>query len=373
MKAYTKAPPLPVERARALVLARQHVHSSWGGGIADLIGHLGALQLDAIQVITRAHLHQLHTRMPRLREAKLLGALERAERERQIFEYWSHAAAYLPVDNYRYARIRMDRIREGQKHWFEKNARLCRFVLDRIRAEGPLKASDFVRAKGGWWSWSEEKKALEQLFHEGELMVSHREGFQKVFDLPERLLPAGVVTAAASEAEYGRYLVRSFLRAQGVGRIEEISYLRKHDRSPVSDAVAAMLKSGELVPVGKDLILAEDLKIEPPVAPRKVRLLSPFDPLVLQRKRLKRLFGFDYQLECYVPGPKRKFGYFCLPILYRDGFAGVVDLKADREERVLRVKALHWRQEPKTGLLSGYNKALGDFARYHGLAAEGLS
>lgn len=371
MKAYTKAPPLPAARARALVLARQHVHNPWGGDIADLIGHLGALQLDAIQVITRAHLHQLHTRLPRLREGKLIGALERAERERQIFEYWSHAAAYLPVGNYRFARIRMDRIREGQRHWFEKNARLCRFVLDRIRAEGPLKASDFVRAKGGWWSWSEEKKALEQLFHEGELMVSHREGFQKVFDLPERLLPANTVTTAASEAEYGQHLVRGFLRAQGLGRAEEISYLRKHDRQLVSAAVETMLKSGELIPMEKELILAEDLKPEPPAAPRKVRLLSPFDPLVLQRKRLKRLFGFDYQLECYVPAPKRKFGYFCLPILYRDGFAGVVDLKADREAGLLRVKALHWRESPGNGLLAGYNKALGEFARYHGLTTEG--
>ncbi|WOX04277.1 winged helix-turn-helix domain-containing protein [Microbulbifer pacificus] len=372
MKAYTKAPSLPADRTRALVLARQYVHSPWSGDVAGLIGYLGALQLDAIQVITRAHLHQLHVRLPRLREANLIGALESAERERQIFEYWSHAAAYLPVDNYRFARIRMDRIRDGQKHWFERNARLCRFVLDRIRAEGPLKASDFVRAKGGWWSWSEEKKALEQLFHEGELMVSHREGFQKVFDLPERLLPADVKTSAASEAEYGRHLVGSFLRAQGLGRAEEISYLRKHDKDLVVQAVEGMLKSGELLPVGKELILTEDMEVEPPAAPRKVRLLSPFDPLVLQRKRLKRLFGFDYQLECYVPGPKRKFGYFCLPILYRDGFAGVVDLKADREAGLLRVKALHWRSPPGSALLSGYNKALGDFARYHGLAAEGL-
>ncbi|HEY8568389.1 winged helix-turn-helix domain-containing protein [Microbulbifer sp.] len=372
MKAYTKAHSLPADRARALVLARQYVHSPWSGDIAGLIGHLGTLQLDAIQVITRAHLHQLHVRLPRLREAKLTGALESAERERQVFEYWSHAAAYLPVDNYRFARVRMDRIREGQKHWFAKNARLCRFVLDRIRAEGPLKASDFVRAKGGWWSWSEEKKALEQLFHEGELMVSHREGFQKVFDLPERLLPSNVMTSAASETEYGRHLVRSFLRAQGLGREEEISYLRKHDREPVAKAVQAMLKTGELIAVGRELVLSADIESELPAVPRKVRLLSPFDPLVLQRKRLKRLFGFDYQLECYVPGPRRKFGYFCLPILYREGFAGVVDLKADREAGLLRTKALHWREPPGSALLAGYNKALGDFARYHGLAAEGL-
>ncbi|MCK7596626.1 winged helix DNA-binding domain-containing protein [Microbulbifer sp. CAU 1566] len=371
MKAYTKVPPLPADRARALVLARQYVYNPWPDDVGSLIGHLGALQLDSIQVITRAHLHQLHTRLPRLREAGIIRALADAERQRHIFEYWSHAAAYLPVDDYRFARLRMDSIREGQNHWFEKNAKLCRFVLDRIRAEGPLRASDFVRAKGGWWTWSEEKKALEQLFHEGELMVSHREGFQKVFDLPERLLPATVETAAASPAEYGRYLVRTYLRAQGIGRTGEIGYLRKHDKPLVAGAVEEMLASGELAKRGEELVLVEDLECEPPPVPRKVRLLSPFDPLVLQRKRLKRLFDFDYQLECYVPAARRKFGYFCLPILYRDGFAGVVDLKADREAGILWIKALHWCETPKSGLLAGFNKALGDFARYHGLAAEG--
>ena len=359
---------LPPDAKRALVLERQHVYQTWAGDLSGLVQHLGALQLDAIQVIARAHHHQLYTRLPRYREAHLADA----ERARQIFEYWSHAAAYLPLADYRYARVRMDRIREGQRHWFQKNAKLCRFVLDRIRAEGPLKASDFVRTKGGWWTWSEEKKALEQLFHEGELMVSHREGFQKVFDLPERLLPSDTVTAAVSEEEYGRYLVRSFLRAQGLGRVEEMAYLRRGDKALVKGAVDDMLRAGELRPVGDDLILTEDMGVVPEAPARKVRLLSPFDPLVIQRKRLKRLFDFDYQLECYVPAAKRRYGYFCLPILYRDGFAGVVDLKADRTDGILRIKALHWRQPPKAGLLAGFNKALGDFARFHGLAAEAV-
>ncbi|WP_078085241.1 winged helix-turn-helix domain-containing protein [Microbulbifer mangrovi] len=368
MKAYTKAKPLPADFIRALALSRQRVQYPWEGDVAGLVAHLGALQLDAIQVITRAHHHQLFTRLPRYRESRLV----EAEQARQLFEYWSHAAAYLPMSHYRFARIRMDRIREGQKHWFHKNDRLCRFVLDRIRAEGPLTASDFVRAKGGWWSWSDEKKALEQLFHEGELMVSHRDGFQKVFDLPERLLPSDVVTAAASEKEYGEQLVRGFLRAQGVGRAEEIHYLRREDRALVRCAVEAMLGSGELVAAGDELILASDREVDVPTPRRMVRLLSPFDPVVLQRKRLKRLFGFDYQLECYVPEAKRRYGYFCLPILYRDRFVGVVDLKADRAAGLLRIKSLHWRAPPTSGLETGFNKALGDFARFHGLLAEAV-
>ncbi|MEW5250803.1 winged helix-turn-helix domain-containing protein [Microbulbifer sp. 2201CG32-9] len=351
---------------RALAIERQHVHRPWGGDLPSLIRHLGALQLDAIQRITRAHHHQLYTRLPRYRENHL-GA---AEQRREIFEYWSHAAAYLPMEHYRFARVRMNRIRAGQRHWYEKNARLCRYVLDRIRSEGPLRASDFVRAKGGWWAWSEEKKALEQLFHEGELMVSHREGFQKVFDLPERLLPAGIRTETPSDLDYGRHLVRTFLTAQGVGRPEEITYLRRHDKPAILQAVAAMLKSGELQPCGDDLLLATDGQPSPARPARKVRLLSPFDPLVLQRKRLKRLFGFDYQLECYLPAHRRRYGYFCLPILYGDRFAGLVDLKADREAGLMRTESVHWREGPGPALKASFGLALRQFARFHGLAAD---
>lgn len=352
-----------MDKARALVLARQHLFAHWQGDLASLVSHLGALQLDAIQVISRAHHHQLYNRFKGYSEP----ALAQAEAKREIFEYWSHAAAYLPMASYPYARVRMDRIREGQRHWFEKNAKLCRFVLDRIRAEGPLKASDFVRAKGGWWQWSDEKKALEQLFHEGELMVSHRDGFQKVFDLPERLLPSHIPTQRASDQAYGRHLVRSFLGCQGLGRVEEIAYLRRGDGPLVKAAVAAMLSSGELeLRQGELLLAGTDLDQLAP-APRKVRLLSPFDPLLLQRKRLNRLFDFDYQLECYLPAAKRRFGYFGLPILYGDRFVGVVDLKANRPKGRLELKALHWQAQPGPALKASFNKALADFARFHGL------
>lgn len=354
------------QQIRALVLERQFIHSPWPGDLSALLKHLGALQLDAIQRITRAHHHQLYNRLPHYREAQLAGA----ERRREIFEYWSHAAAYLPMAHYPYARVRMDRIRAGQRHWYEKNARLCRYVLDRVRTEGPLRASDFVRTKSGWWDWSDEKKALEQLFHEGELMVSHRDGFQKVFDLPERLLPAKLPTSAASALEYGCHLVRTFLGCQGVGRAEEVAYLRREDKPLIQQAVEAMLASGELSPLGRELILTEQLEKCPARMSRKVRLLSPFDPLVLQRKRLRRLFGFEYQLECYVPAAKRRFGYFCLPILYGDQFVGLVDLKADREAGVLRTEALHWVKRPGASLEASLQRALRQFARFQGLEAE---
>ena len=349
---------------RALVLERQYIHRPWPGDLAGMIGHLGALQLDAIQVISRAHHHQLYNRLPGYREAHLA----EAERRREIFEYWSHAAAYLPMEHYRYARVRMNRIREGQRHWFEKNAKLCRYVLDRVRAEGALKASDFVQAKGGWWDWSEEKKALEQLFHEGELMVSHRDGFQKVFDLPERLLPSHIATDAATDAEYGGHLVRTFLACQGVGREGEIAYLRPKDRPLIKAAVAAMLRSGELREQAGELMLVESTDSQSPAKPgRRVRLLSPFDPVLLQRKRLQRLFGFDYQLECYLPAAKRRFGYFGLPILYGERFVGVADLKADRAGGVLRIKSLHWVNKPSAAQESSFNRAVREFARFHGL------
>ncbi|WP_445355211.1 winged helix-turn-helix domain-containing protein [Microbulbifer sp. EKSA008] len=357
---------LSEQKIRALVLQRQFIHSSWTEGLSGLLQHLGALQLDAIQRITRAHHHQLYNRLPRYRESHLAEAEER----REIFEYWSHAAAYLPMAHYPYARVRMNRIRAGQRHWFEKNAKLCRYVLDRVREEGALRASDFVRTKSGWWEWSDEKKALEQLFHEGELMVSHREGFQKVFDLPERILPARISTNAASEIEYGSHLVRTFLGCQGIGRVEEIAYLRRDDKPLIQLAIKRMLATGELTQWGKELMLTEHLDWEPVRPSRKVRLLSPFDPVILQRKRLRRLFDFEYQLECYVPAAKRRYGYFCLPILYGDQFVGQVDLKADRDAGVLRVEAQHWDKKPGVSLEASYHRALGQFARFHGLESE---
>ncbi|MCO1334151.1 winged helix DNA-binding domain-containing protein [Microbulbifer sp. OS29] len=357
---------LSEQKIRALALERQFIHRPWSAGLPSLLQHLGALQLDAIQRITRAHHHQLYNRLPGYRESHLA----ESEQRREIFEYWSHAAAYLPMAHYPYARVRMDRIRAGQRHWFEKNTKLCRYVLDRVGAEGPLRASDFVRTKSGWWKWSDEKKALEQLFHEGELMVSHREGFQKVFDLPERILPAKTPTSTASQLEYSCHLVRTFLGCQGTGRAEEIAYLRREDKPLIQRGVKAMLASGELSPLGRELILTEQLERSPARVSRKVRLLSPFDPLILQRKRLRRLFEFEYQLECYVPAAKRRYGYFCLPILYADRFVGLVDLKADRSAGLLRIDSLHWKEKPGGSLKASFHRALGQFARFHGLARE---
>jgi len=204
-------------------------------------------------------------------------------------------------------------------------------------------------------------------------MVSHRDGFQKVFDLPERLLPSHISTETAGDADYGAHLVRTFLHCQGVGQIEEIAYLRRHDRPLMERAVDRMLKSGELVSQGRELMLAEDEGRQVARPARRVRLLSPFDPLVLQRKRLKRLFNFDYQLECYLPAAKRRYGYFCLPILYGDRFVGLVDLKADRAGGVLRLASLHWRDRPGAGLEASFHRAVDKFARFHGLAAADYS
>lgn len=346
---------------RHLALAGQYLHHPWQHGLPALVEHLGAVQLDAIQRLCRAHHHQLYSRLPEYTPAQLA----EAEQHRLIFEYWSHAAAYLPMSSYPYARVRMARIRQGQRHWFEKNARLCRYVLDRVRAEGPLKASDFNAGKGGWWDWSDEKKALEQLFHEGQLMVSHRQRFQKVFDLPERVLPAHICCQQASDSDYGKFRVRTFLQAHGVGQLAEMAYLNAADKPLIAKALTTMLASGELQYDGEDYAFADSAEPPPPVS--KLRLLSPFDPLVIQRQRLKRLFAFDYQLECYLPASKRRFGYFCLPMLFADRFVGQIDLKANRPTGQLEVQQLHWQERPGKILTGALAEALADFAAFHGL------
>jgi uncharacterized protein YcaQ len=223
-------------------------------------------------------------------------------------------------------------------------------VLDRIAAEGPLQARDFKAPKGyqktEMWSWKPAKIALEQLFMEGRLMIKERKGFQKVFDLTERVLPVGIDTNMPSDLEMGKYLALRAIDAHGVAAKDEMGYLRKAKRkNTLNEALIQLTEEGAIIPVSVDaqtyFTRPAYLETIPLKVPKKqLHLLSPFDNTVIQRKRLKTLFDFDYQIECYVPAPKRKFGYFALPILWGDEMVGRLDPKADKKTKVFYVKNL---------------------------------
>ncbi|NCP63125.1 MAG: winged helix-turn-helix domain-containing protein [Paraglaciecola sp.] len=337
--------------ARSLLLAAQGLVkaeriASGPKAVLDVLEQLSYVQIDSISVIARAHHHTLWNRCHDYHS----DSLDTLVNQKHIFEYWSHAAAYLPMSDYRYSLPRKQAIASGQKHWHAKDAKLTKEILARIREQGPLQAKDFEQAKrqasSGWWDWKPAKKALEQLFMEGELMAVKRQGFQKVYDLTERVLPSDINTQCPSTEEYNHYLIRRFLRANALGSAQEMAYLRKGVVGNISQTCKKMLHEGELLQVrceGKHFyMLANTLaSLNACIQSDQLKILSPFDNLHIQRKRLQHFFAFDYQLECYLPAAKRQYGYFSLPILWGDTFAGRMDAKIDRNSKTLIIQHLH--------------------------------
>jgi uncharacterized protein YcaQ len=323
----------------------------------------------------------LWTRLPTYEASQL----DRAQGvERQVFEYWSHAAAYLPMEDYRFCLPRMAASRRRHAAWFRAHKPLTQHVLQRICAEGPRRAADFEaepgHRAGPWWDWKPAKLALEYLFHAGDLLVTYRRGFQKYFDLAERVLPSCVNTTKPTPLAYGRHLIRRALECHGLATEKEITYLKPYARTAVRQAVQAMTEQGALLPVAVEGLsevyfvlldhLEQTLSAPSPAVQTAatVRLLSPFDNLVIQRQRLQQLFGFHYQIECYVPAAKRQYGYFCLPILWGERFVGRVDPKAHRSTRHLEVLSCSVDSElhGNADFWAAFARALQTFAVFNG-------
>ncbi|MGS2720240.1 winged helix-turn-helix domain-containing protein [Paraglaciecola aestuariivivens] len=362
-------------QAKHLALAgqglREHSASYTGlQGCLNVIQQLSYVQIDSISVVQRAHHHVLFNRVGCYQPDYLNQLIQ----NKSIFEYWSHAAAYLPMQDFRFSLPKKLAIASGQKHWRENNPKIEKQVLLRIAEEGPLRAQDFAennkKHEAGWWQHKPEKHALEQLFIEGKLMVCHRQGIQKVFDLTERVLPAGLDTSMPSEDEMNRYLVTRYLGAHTLANIEQMGYLRKGVKAKLKQTVAQMLENGQLltVKVANDDYYAlpnvTDLLDKKHTA-KGLFILSPFDNLVIQRKRLSRLWDFDYQIECYLPAAKRQFGYFSLPLLWGTNFIGRVDAKVDRKTKCLHLNHLHFNAKVSEELLLAWQQALQEFKQFN--------
>jgi uncharacterized protein len=340
-------------------------------GALHALEHLGYVQLDTLAVVARAHHHTLYTRTSGYRETQLAQLVA----EKKVFEYWSHAASYLPMRDYRFSLVRKQLYRNGQQHWFVSHKKLMRYVLDRIKAEGPLQARHFEtdRKRGSWFDWKPAKVALEQLFMDGTLMVSARQGFQKVYDLAERVLPEGINTTVPDVHAYAAYLIDSTLRANGFATATQMTYLRKNAAEAVKHELHAQTAMQQLIPFhihgSKEVYYARPGLFEQQVKNTPhIHLLSPFDNVLIQRSRTKQIFGYDYQVECYVPEAKRKFGYFCLPVLWNGNFAGRLDPKADKQAGIFYVRSLHIEFPPKNreAFFSDLKKKLHEFAVFNG-------
>jgi len=368
---------LSVPHARKLVLHSQQLPpvKRQGPAIAAThaaIEHLSYIQIDTISVIQRAHHHTLWNRNPRYQPAQL----EQLVASKQVFEYWSHAAAYLPMRDYRFSLYRKYAIKTGaQNHWHVRDAGLMKMVLDRITVEGPLKAKDFEHTSGktGEWESKPAKQALESLFMQGDLMISRRDNFHKVYDLTERVLPSEVNQTLPTDEEHARFLIKRFLIANGIALAGEFTYLLQNIKSQLLRTLQQMLADGEVVVIRvagvEYYILPQSLALmDKPLARNTLKILSPFDNLLIQRKRMLALFDFDYQIECYVPASKRKYGYFVLPILWDGRLLARMDCKANRRTKTLHILNLVIEPEMKKQEVFSLAliKELKSFMRFNG-------
>jgi uncharacterized protein YcaQ len=249
-------------------------------------------------------------------------------------------------------------------------------VYDRIKAEGPLQSKDFEekKAAAGWWEWKTTKQALEQLFMEGKLMIAGRKNFQKLYDLTERVLPAGTNTKMPTEKEMVEHLIFSAIRANGIIAQHEIAYLRKGHKDLIQKALKHLIKEGEVINISIDKVkeLYYTTSDKPDLlngikATKKIHILSPFDNAVIQRKRLQTLFDYDYTIECYVPAAKRVYGYFCLPILYGDRFVGRMDCKAERSTKTFIIQNI-WLEDsfkPTNNFLKAFVSSTLELAEFN--------
>jgi uncharacterized protein YcaQ len=314
---------------------------------------LGLLQIDSVNVLVRAHYMPLFSRLGAYDPAFLDEAAYRPRR-RSLFEYWGHEASLIRLDLQPLLRWRMERAARGEGIYgglaaFGREKRdFIRDVLREVERRGPVSAGELSnggRGSGSWWGWSDGKRALEWLFWAGAVTTATRRGFERVYDLPERVLPDEVVHAPTpSPDEAQRGLLRHAARSLGIASER---CLRDYFRLDVADARARLtelVEAGELVPVAVEGW--KDMAYLDPQArrPRRIAaraLVSPFDPLVWERTRAERLFDFRYRIEIYTPAEKREFGYYCLPFLLGDRIVARLDLKADRATRRLLVHSIH--------------------------------
>ena len=306
--------------------------------------------------------------------------------DRRVFEYWARAASYLPICDYRYYLPRMRAFAEDPKvrQWLQQNAQLVKNVIDRIRKEGPLGSTDFSAPpgfkRGGWFSRKPAKQALERFFWVGELMVAERKNFQRVYDLTERVLPAGTDTTEPDRGELVRFLIRRTLAGFGIASPDEIEWeiggKISNRRRAISEAIEELVDSGEVTSVEIDgfdgkayYALTKTVEETTKWLQNRVQphILSPFDNLVSCRGRLRKLFDFEYKLESYLSPTKRRYGYFCLPILWDERFVGRLDSKTDRKQKAFIVRKLMFEPDFKNydGFLPALAEKLRAFAAFN--------
>lgn len=366
-------PTVSAPQARRLLMGAQGLlddpsRTATPASLQSLVERMGFVQVDSINVVERAHHLTLGSRLDRYRPALFTTLLEK---RRSLFEHWTHDASAIPTAFFPHWRPRFERHRRRfhEDGWLrDRLGRGYRKVMDdireRIRRDGPVLSRDFEHDRkgepGGWWGWKPQKAALEVLWRAGELAIARREGFQKVYDLTERVLPEAHARPAPSKREHEDWACREALERLGVATPGEIAaFWRAVGPAEARRWCGEALRRGEVeevlvasvdgAPPRKAVAVADwrERLTELPAPPGRMRLLSPFDPILRDRQRALRLFGFDYRFEAFVPGPKRKYGYYVMPVLDGEELVGRIEPKFQRDSGTLEIRGLWWEGRPR--------------------------
>lgn len=321
------------------------------------IQRLGLLQLDSVNVLERSHYLPMFAR---------LGAYDKALLDKLTFaakgpyrEYWAHEAALIPLEEWPLFRFRMQDYRDyyasAADPWLAAHADTLAWLRAELAEKGPLPASKIERdanapRRGSWWDWDEVKRGLERMFRVGDVVSAGRRGFERTYALPEQVMPAGLWEREVPRADAVHALMERSARAHGIGTLSDLADYYRLKTADARPALERLVDEGVVRRVAvpgwrRPAFLHRDARI-----PRRVEttaLLSPFDPVVWERERALRMFGFHYRIEIYTPAPKRRFGYYTLPVLVDEALVGRIDLKNDRKRGVLRVQSA-WREEGVT-------------------------
>jgi uncharacterized protein YcaQ len=344
-----------------------------------VLAHTRLIQIDSVNVLERAHYLPVFSRIGAYEKDKLDRLSQNSPR--RLFEYWAHEASLVPVELHPFLRWRMERVHEegwgSMKRVATKRPDLIEALLEELEANGPLSARELAHhdepraPKGPWWDWSDVKAALEYLFFTGAITSARRRRFERLYDIPERVIPRGILASPTpSQPDAQRELVRAAATAMGVATEPD---LRDYFRLTANDGkqrVAELVENGELLAVEIEGWNAPAYLHRETKVPRRVQaraLVGPFDPLIWHRPRVERLFGFRYRIEIYTPREKRVHGYYVLPFLLGDRLVARVDLKSDRAAATLRVQAAHAEPDAPPETAAALSEELDEMARWLGL------
>jgi len=369
---------LAADRARAIWLKAQRLDAAapFGEGpeaVRTAVSHLGYVQIDTINVIERCHHHILYSRIPAYKRSDLAGA---QSAEKSVFEYWTHALAYVPTADFRFFLPAMKQRREAPPNWFGTvDPADYRRLLRRIRRDGALSIRDIdddvlVEKDHPWASRKPSKRALQVGFYTGDLTISARSGMVKTYEITDRHFGWERRPRPATPGQYAQYLLDRGLRSQGVVSLDSICYGEAKWKKPVLAAIEAAVRRNALVAVdigggeGQPHWAAPETIDAVAIESGRVHILSPFDPLVIQRRRLALFFGYEHRFEAYVRPEKRVLGYFALPVLAGDRIVAALDLKTDRQAQRLLIQKWTWIAGESTPLKAAIEEELHRFEAF---------